>query len=94
MSNLILTYNGWITDCLWLCSANGESAKSIDRDASIMAANIRSTYIKDTCIGITYVVDIWIRCAGFKGVYTGYICAKSAFTGAIKPKALAKSRII
>ena len=53
-----------------------------------MAAGIRSTCTKDTCIGSTYAVGTWIGCAGVGGACIRSICAKSASLGGVKSRVL------
>lgn len=94
MSNTILTCSGCISGCLWLYLAGGESTKDTDRGAYIVAASIRSICAKDTCIGNTCTMSIWIRCAGVGGACIRGICAKRVYVGSVELKVLARSGVI
>ena len=59
-----------------------------------MAASIGSICAKDTCIGSTCAMGIWIGCAGVGGTCTGYICARGIFAGNVEPRELARSGVI
>lgn len=59
-----------------------------------MAASIRNTYTKDTCIGNTCVMSIWIRCFEVGDTCTRGIYARGAFVGGVEPRTLVGSRVI
>lgn len=59
-----------------------------------MAANNRSTCVRDIYISSTYTVGIRIKYSGIGDTYTRVICARSASDGGVELKALARSGVI
>ena len=61
----------------------------IMRGTYIMAANIRSNYTRNTCIGNTYAISTRIACASVGDACTRGICARSTFVWSVEPRVLA-----
>lgn len=48
----------------------------MDRNIYIVIATIRSTFIRNTCIGSIYSINIWIIYARIEVIYTRDICIR------------------
>ena len=94
LSNTILTCSECILGCLWPCSTNGADAKSIDRGACTMIANIRSTYTRNIYIRNICAVGIWIRYTSIRTIFTEGICAQNTCIDGVKIRVLAGLEII
>lgn len=94
MFNIILTYFGYIISYPWLFSAGNKDTKRIEKIACRITPDIKSIYVKNTCISNIYAVDTYIKYASFGGACTRFICTKKTLVRNIKLRALVKSRVI
>lgn len=83
----------YISNCPWLCLTGSDNAKSINKNAYIITANIKNIYARNTFIGITYIMGIWIEFAGIGNAYTEVICIKNAFIRGVELRILARLEI-
>lgn len=93
LSDIILTYSGYILDYPWPCLASGEGTKNINRGAYIVIASIESTCTRDIYIDSTCAMGTWIKYAGIGGTCIGGICVKSICIRDVEPRILAGLRV-
>lgn len=92
LSDITLTWPGYITSWPWSCSARGKGANSINRSTCIVVAGIWGACIRDAYIDSTCAIGTWITFASDGSTCTSIIYAKSISIRDIKlsirPRAL------